>query len=70
MSTMNGRVKWFSSGKGYGFIESDGRDYFIHFREIQIEGFKTLDEGDKVSFVPSKSSKGHIATNVVMGHTV
>lgn len=60
----NGTVKWFNEAKGYGFIESDGRDFFVHFKEIRSEGFKTLKEGDKVSFVPSKSPKGEIATSV------
>ena len=48
----NGTVKWFNNGKGYGFIENDegGDDIFVHFSSIQIEGFKTLKEGQKVTF--------------------
>lgn len=50
MST--GTVKWFNNGKGYGFIENEegGEDIFVHFSSIQIDGFKTLKEGQKVSF--------------------
>lgn len=49
---MNGTVKWFSDKLGYGFISSDevDKDVFVHFSEIQIDGFKTLNEGDKVEF--------------------
>ncbi len=46
-----GTVKWFNGTKGYGFITGeDGKDYFVHFSAIQVDGFKTLDEGQKVSF--------------------
>jgi CspA family cold shock protein len=46
-----GKVKWFSAEKGYGFIEqADGEDLFVHFSEIQSEGFKSLDEGQAVTF--------------------
>ena len=46
-----GKVKWFNADKGYGFIErEDGDDLFVHFSEIQSEGFKSLDEGQAVSF--------------------
>ncbi|MBQ0041595.1 MAG: cold-shock protein [Clostridiales bacterium] len=48
----NGTVKWFNNDKGYGFIENDegGNDVFVHFSSIQVEGFKTLKEGQKVTF--------------------
>lgn len=48
----NGTVKWFNNGKGYGFIENEegGEDIFVHFSSIQVEGFKTLKEGQKVTF--------------------
>ena len=60
----NGIVKWFNDAKGFGFIASQGSDYFVHFREIQGSGFKSLKEGDKVSFQPDSSPKGPIAKNV------
>lgn len=63
-----GIVKWFNDAKGYGFIESGGKDYFIHYKEIQAEGFKSLKEGDKVNFTPSKSDKGLIALKLRPGH--
>ena len=49
---MNGTVKWFNAEKGYGFISNDetGEDVFVHFSAIQIDGFKTLAEGQKVNF--------------------
>lgn len=64
----NGIVKWFSDAKGYGFVACGGTDYFIHFKEIQADGFKSLKEGDKVRFVPSQSPKGPIATQVYLGY--
>ncbi len=64
----NGIVKWFSDKKGFGFIEYQGKDYFIHFKEIQSQGFKTLKEGDKVRFEPEQSPKGALARNVILGH--
>lgn len=60
----NGTVKWFNDGKGFGFIESNGSDYFVHFKEIQGHGFKSLKEGDKVTFEPGSSPKGAVAKNV------
>jgi CspA family cold shock protein len=59
-----GIVKWFNDGKGFGFIASEGDDFFVHFKEIQSEGFKSLKEGDKVSFEPGQSPKGPVATKV------
>lgn len=59
-----GKVKWFNDAKGFGFIESNGMDYFVHFKEIQSNGFKSLKEGDPVSFIASKSPKGQVATQV------
>lgn len=59
-----GVVKWFNETKGFGFLSSGGKDYFIHYREIQKEGFKTLGEGDRVSFEPGVSPKGTVAKNV------
>jgi len=61
-----GTVKWFNESKGYGFIESeDGEDCFVHFSEIQGEGFKTLNEGQSVEFEKSMGQKGPQASNVI-----
>ena len=67
---MTGTVKWFNAQKGYGFISNDegGEDVFVHFSAIQSEGFKTLGEGQKVSFETEqdpKDSKKLRAVNVV-----
>ena len=60
-----GTVKWFSDQKGFGFIEQEGGDdLFVHFSEIQGDGFKTLAEGQKVSFESQEGPKGPQATNV------
>jgi CspA family cold shock protein len=54
-----GKVKWFNPDKGYGFIEQeDGDDVFVHFSEIQEEGFKTLDEGQEVEFEVTTGNQG------------
>ena len=61
-----GTVKWFNDSKGFGFITSeDGSDVFVHHTSIQGNGFKTLAEGDKVSFDIEKGPKGPKAINVV-----
>jgi cold shock protein len=61
-----GTVKWFNDSKGFGFIEQeDGPDVFVHFSSIQSEGFKSLAEGDKVSFDITEGQKGPQAANVV-----
>lgn len=60
-----GIVKWFSDKKGYGFIEQeDGRDIFVHYTSINTPGFKTLAEGDQVSFDVEESDRGPVAKNV------
>ncbi len=59
-----GTVKWFNEGKGYGFIESDGNDLFVHFGEIQGDGLKTLAEGQTVEFEEGEGPKGPQATKV------
>jgi CspA family cold shock protein len=62
-----GTVKWFNASKGYGFITpSDGeKDLFVHMSEIQMEGFKTLNEGQSVDYNEGTSEKGPCATNVI-----
>ncbi|MCP4681541.1 MAG: cold-shock protein [Desulfobacterales bacterium] len=61
----NGVVKWFSDQKGYGFIEQeDGEDVFVHFSAIEGSGFRTLAEGDRVTFEVEQGDKGPAATNV------
>ena len=60
-----GTVKWFSDAKGYGFIsQSDGDDVFVHHTQIQGEGFKTLEEGNNVTFDITEGPKGLQASNV------
>ena len=62
----NGTVKWFNDKKGYGFIESeDGGDVFVHHTGIQGSGFKSLSEGDRVTFEVEQGDKGPSAVNVV-----
>jgi len=60
-----GNVKWFNERKGFGFIETDeGSDVFVHFSAIQDNGFKTLQEGQRVSFEMQQGRKGPAAANV------
>ena len=62
-----GTVKWFNDKKGFGFIEpaDGGKDLFVHMSEIQMEGFKTLRDGQAVDYEAGTSDKGPCATNVV-----
>jgi cold shock protein len=63
---MKGTVKWFNAKKGYGFITTEeGEDIFVHFSSIQGEGYKSLNEGDKVEFEKTSDQKGAKAVNVV-----
>jgi CspA family cold shock protein len=64
---MKGKVKWFNSEKGYGFIEREGGpDVFVHFSAIAMDGFKTLEEGQTVEFEIVEGAKGPQATNVTV----
>ena len=63
---MTGKVKWFNSEKGYGFITTDeGEDLFAHFSQIQKDGYKSLEEGEAVSFDVVDGDKGPQAANIV-----
>ena len=64
---MQGTVKWFNDSKGFGFITPDGggKDHFAHFKNIAAEGFKSLNEGDRVSFESFPGAKGLEAKNIL-----
>ncbi|MDP7980785.1 cold-shock protein CspD [Bacillus multifaciens] len=63
---MQGKVKWFNSEKGFGFIEVEGSDdVFVHFTAIQGEGYKSLEEGQEVSFEIVEGNRGPQAANVI-----
>jgi CspA family cold shock protein len=62
---IQGTVKWFNAGKGYGFISREGgEDVFVHYSALQSEGFRSLNEGQQVEFTIERGSKGLQATNV------
>ena len=62
---MTGKVKWFNAAKGYGFITGDdGKEVFVHFSAIQVDGYKTLDEGQAVEYEVNNGEKGPQAVNV------
>ena len=62
---MKGKVKWFNNQKGYGFISNEtGKDVFVHYSGLNMEGFKSLDEGQEVEFDVVEGPKGPQATNV------
>ena len=62
---MKGTVKWFNNQKGYGFIsDEEGKDVFVHYSGLSMEGFKSLDEGQEVEFDVVDGAKGPQATNV------
>ncbi len=61
-----GTVKWFDDAKGFGFIEQEeGEDVFVHYSEIEVEGYKTLDQDQEVEFEIEETEKGFAATNVI-----
>lgn len=63
---MEGTVKWFNNQKGFGFIsDAQGKDIFVYFKNIKMDGYKSLNDGDKVSFDVEESPKGPQAVNVV-----
>jgi CspA family cold shock protein len=63
---ITGTVKWFNAAKGYGFIAREGgKDVFVHFSAIQMDGYRTLNEGDQVEFAIEDSPKGPQAASVV-----
>jgi CspA family cold shock protein len=65
LALAEGVVKWFSAKKGYGFIEQDnGQDIFVHFSSINGSGFKTLNDGQRVSFEVEENERGPVAKNV------
>ena len=66
--TKTGTVKWFDSKKGYGFITptTGGKDLFVHHSSVQMDGFKTLNEDQTVSYQVSDSDRGPVATNVTI----
>ena len=71
MSDTKGKVKWFNDAKGYGFIEAeDGVDVFVHYSVIQTEGFKTLREGQEVSYSFQETPKGRQASSVAVAAAV
>lgn len=59
-----GTVKWFNNSKGFGFIDFEGQDYFVHFKSIVMDGYKHLSEGENVMFAPGKTERGLAATEV------
>ncbi len=63
---MKGKVKWFNAEKGFGFIVSEeGKDVFVHFSAIVADGYKTLEEGQEVTFEVENGERGQLAKNVV-----
>ena len=67
MERITGTVKWFNGGKGYGFIErEDGDDVFVHYSSIQGDGYRNLEEGQRVEFIVRQGQKGPQAEEVVV----
>ena len=66
MMALKGICKWFDKMKGIGFIVVDGVDYFVHYKEIKVAGYKELKEGQHVTFMAKKGDKGWFATDVII----
>lgn len=64
MEKKQGLVKWFNASKGFGFILHEGEDYFVHFKNILMDGYKSLEEGQKVTFKPATTERGKCALDV------
>lgn len=64
MQKLTGKVKWFNSDKGYGFITHEGADYFVHFSQVAMGGYRKLEEQQTVTFEPREGDKGLSAYNV------
>jgi CspA family cold shock protein len=64
----NGLCKWFNESKGFGFISANEKEYFVHYKEIKKDGYKTLKENEQVRFEPGTSDKGLVARNVYPGY--
>ena len=62
---MQAKIKWFNAEKGFGFIDYEGKDIFVHYSQIKDEGFKTLNEGQEVEFDIVEGARGPQASNVV-----
>lgn len=64
---LKGTVKWFNKDKGFGFISGeDGNDYFVHYSNINAKGFRSLEEGQAVSFEVTEGAKGPVASDVTV----
>jgi cold shock protein len=65
-TTVTGIVKWFNPAKGFGFIDYEGVDYFVHFGSINMEGYKTLEQGQPVQFKANVAERGPVAEDVYL----
>ena len=65
MERLSGTVRWFNVTKGFGFVTADGKDFFAHYKQISMVGFKELTEGQAVTFIPKKGEKGWVAEQII-----